>query len=67
MKRKHFCSYEHLGGCSDVLNSQVDYFLGEARKKFGRYSYYCTHHTPKASHLSLQLVSFEPRYAKEEV
>ena len=66
-KRRHFCAYEHFGECSDVLNSRVDYWLGEARKRFGRYAYYCTAHTPSAAHLWPTLVSFEPRYTKEEI
>ena len=49
-----FCAYEHLGGCSDTLTHRVDYFVGEARTRLGRWAYYCSAHAPQASHLVLE-------------
>ncbi len=57
----HFCNYEHLGGCSSQLTHRVDYWLGMARKRFGRYAYYCSAHASLAAHLGVQTIKSPKR------
>jgi hypothetical protein len=54
MKAKPFCNYEHMGGCSDTLTARVDYFVGAARQRFGRYAHWCERHATDAGHIPLE-------------
>jgi hypothetical protein len=62
-----FCGYEHLGGCSNRLTHRVEYWLGLARKQFGRHIYFCAVHAPEAAHLGPSPCPLQKRYTKAAV
>ena len=52
MIRKHFCNYEHLGGCEGKLTHRAVYWVGEARRKNGKYAHWCAKHARMAGHIN---------------
>jgi hypothetical protein len=47
-----FCNYEHLGECSEWLTHRAPYWVGEAKKRFGPWAYWCSNHAKNAAHIA---------------